>query len=466
MGVNKSVFISHSSKDFLLADRILQIFENRELFCWIAPRDIPYGSEWAGAIAQAITQAKVMLFIFTSNSNASTQVVREINLALQNNLLVIPIRFDGDEVNPSLHYYLSTVQWLTLDREHVVEEALSLCDKIKSFVENGSDSLVGSAMADHGFGIDVDINLDDQLDAMFDELTQNPEQQVQPVSPFRKKMLDRVCQRVLESTHMERNGDYYERPETCDRDDVSDRFFSLREENATIKVFLVRKEIDPRTLTQQFAVEELPCSREVHEDGSSYASFDLNRVDREGNPLIELIFPKGQQMTLINMGFVDDAVSLSNKPMVKEWTLLSNEDMDTAAKRYPVNAHGRNIIIDPECCQTMQRKKYYDKQNQKWIHYIEVVPYKRYFSFRVQADGISQARKIDIAYGYYKGRYGLQRNILEAAQWFEETDTPEAHYYLGRIFTEDPLLKDPDDARYYLEKALAGGELRAQTYLS
>ena len=55
--------------------------------------------------------------------------------------------------------------------------------------------------------------------------------------------------------------------------------------------------------------------------------------------------------------------------------------------------------------------------------------------------------------------------MLKAAEFFEKSGTPEAHYYLGRIFLKDPLLGDPEDARYYLTLALEGGEERARELL-
>ena len=45
------VFISHSSKDKKLADRICDELEERGISCRIAPRDITPGKEWAGEIS-------------------------------------------------------------------------------------------------------------------------------------------------------------------------------------------------------------------------------------------------------------------------------------------------------------------------------------------------------------------------------------------------------------------------------
>ena len=75
------VFISHSSIDKAIADKLCEALEAKGLKCWIAPRDIAAGSEWAAAISEAISETKVMLLVYSHNSAQSTQVPKEINLA-------------------------------------------------------------------------------------------------------------------------------------------------------------------------------------------------------------------------------------------------------------------------------------------------------------------------------------------------------------------------------------------------
>ena len=73
--------------------------------CWIAPRDVPAGSEWAEAIIDAIEHAIVMVLIFSTHSNESRQVRREIELAVSRGLTIMPIRSKAraDQVDGQLH---------------------------------------------------------------------------------------------------------------------------------------------------------------------------------------------------------------------------------------------------------------------------------------------------------------------------------------------------------------------------
>ena len=65
------VFISHSTKDKAIADAVCAALEAGKIKCWIAPRDIIPGDKWASAIVEAIDNSRIMLLIFSHNSNNS-----------------------------------------------------------------------------------------------------------------------------------------------------------------------------------------------------------------------------------------------------------------------------------------------------------------------------------------------------------------------------------------------------------
>ena len=106
------VFISYSSKDKSVADAACALLEARGIRCWMAPRDILPGSEWGAAIINAIGAAKVMVLIYTSSSNASPQVRREVERAVARGLHVIPFRVEDVPMSPALEYFISTPHWL------------------------------------------------------------------------------------------------------------------------------------------------------------------------------------------------------------------------------------------------------------------------------------------------------------------------------------------------------------------
>lgn len=54
------VFISYSSKNKTAADAICHLLEDNDIKCWMAPRDIPAGTEYGDLIDSAIKEAHVV----------------------------------------------------------------------------------------------------------------------------------------------------------------------------------------------------------------------------------------------------------------------------------------------------------------------------------------------------------------------------------------------------------------------
>ncbi len=106
------VFISYSSKDKSIADAVCSILEKEQIRCWIAPRDIMPGVPFAEAIIDNIKASKVFLLIFSSNSNQSHQVSKEVERAVHHGISIIPLRIEDVPMSKQLEFYVSNVHWL------------------------------------------------------------------------------------------------------------------------------------------------------------------------------------------------------------------------------------------------------------------------------------------------------------------------------------------------------------------
>jgi hypothetical protein len=106
------VFISHSHEDKPAADAACAALEARGIRCWIAPRDIDPGQDWAASIVEAIRGAQIMLLVFSRHANQSAQVKREVERAASSGKAILPLRIDDVLPEAALEYYLSTPHWL------------------------------------------------------------------------------------------------------------------------------------------------------------------------------------------------------------------------------------------------------------------------------------------------------------------------------------------------------------------
>jgi hypothetical protein len=128
------VFISYSSKDKPIADAICAKIEIAGIRCWIAPRDIAPGEDWPNAVTQAISQSRVMVLVFSAYSNSSEDVSRELFLAANSRLVIIPFKIENIEPEPGKQYYLARTHWLDAINPPTKEQIRELIDCVKANV--------------------------------------------------------------------------------------------------------------------------------------------------------------------------------------------------------------------------------------------------------------------------------------------------------------------------------------------
>lgn len=128
------VFISHSTRDKAIADRITSFLEANAIRCWIAPRDIRPGRDWAEAIVEAIGESKLMVLIFSESANTSPQISREISVASNHDVPVIPFRIENVEPSKKLQYYLSTPHWIDAFQPSIADNLAYLTSSIRSML--------------------------------------------------------------------------------------------------------------------------------------------------------------------------------------------------------------------------------------------------------------------------------------------------------------------------------------------
>lgn len=125
------VFISYSSVDKTAADTVCSILEQNGLSCWIAPRDITPGLDFAEAIIDGIKSSKLFILVYSSNSNNSKQVIREVDRAVHLGLPVINLRLEDVPLSKQLEYYLSSVHWLDAKTPPLEEHINKLSGVVK-----------------------------------------------------------------------------------------------------------------------------------------------------------------------------------------------------------------------------------------------------------------------------------------------------------------------------------------------
>ena len=111
-GMVAPVFISYASQDTAVANSIVEGLESQGLKCWIAPRDVKPGAEYADAIVRAINDAKAIVLVMSGAAVASAHVGREVERAASKHKRIIAFKIDAAPLSTAFEYFLSQSQWI------------------------------------------------------------------------------------------------------------------------------------------------------------------------------------------------------------------------------------------------------------------------------------------------------------------------------------------------------------------
>ena len=164
------VFISYSSKDKLAADAVCASLEAAKIRCWIAPRDILPGLDWAESIEGAITKSKLLILIFSSYSNNSKQIAREISLAFNSEVTVIPFRIEDIEPKGAMKYYLLNTHWQDALTKPLENHIKKLVEIVSTFIGKKIDEFKEESKLNY----DMSKELKEQQSHEYKESEQKP----------------------------------------------------------------------------------------------------------------------------------------------------------------------------------------------------------------------------------------------------------------------------------------------------
>lgn len=136
------IFISHSSKDAEIANQICEFLEGKGKKCFLAPRDIRPGKEYAEEIVNGIDSSSAMILVMSENSNHSPHVLREVERAVSKAVPILAYKIEDVELSKSLEYFLMTHQWSEAKQKPdfseiwefvcAKEKTADMCDKEQS----------------------------------------------------------------------------------------------------------------------------------------------------------------------------------------------------------------------------------------------------------------------------------------------------------------------------------------------
>jgi hypothetical protein len=105
------VFVSYAVEDKGIADALVATLEANGIKCWIAPRDVLPGVDYAEALVDAIGNSSLMILVLSSSSNNSPHVRREVERAAQK-IPILTFRIDATPPSRPMKFFIGGWGWL------------------------------------------------------------------------------------------------------------------------------------------------------------------------------------------------------------------------------------------------------------------------------------------------------------------------------------------------------------------
>jgi TIR domain len=176
------VFLSYSSSDARLVQRLIESLNRAGHTVWVDRRRILGGAEWAGEIVDAIEGAAAVLVALSPGSMESDHVRKELALAVEAKKLIVPVWIERTAVSKKLRYYLADIQQIDLASDFDVGLA-ALLDALTPIVQGKLDSILS----------DPQLTTRKKIDAWIKARTQHKE-------PDEIRM-DRLAEQIQELTN-------------------------------------------------------------------------------------------------------------------------------------------------------------------------------------------------------------------------------------------------------------------------
>ena len=122
------IFISHSSADAEAAANICETLERHGSKCFIAPRDIRSGREYAEELLDGIDLSSAMILLMSENANHSPHVLREVERAVSKGIPILVYKLEDVTLTKSMEYFLMTHQWINARSDDSFVDILRFAD--------------------------------------------------------------------------------------------------------------------------------------------------------------------------------------------------------------------------------------------------------------------------------------------------------------------------------------------------
>ncbi len=92
-------------------------------------------------LIESLNQSRLMVLVFSANSNESPQVIREVERAVNKGIPIIPFRIEDVIPSKSMEYFVSSSHWLDAMTPPLEKHLQRLGETVELFLNKGHEAL-------------------------------------------------------------------------------------------------------------------------------------------------------------------------------------------------------------------------------------------------------------------------------------------------------------------------------------
>jgi hypothetical protein len=133
--MSKKIYLCYAPADLEAAEGVLKALEGAGIRCWLKSRDLADKKASKKNVEKAIKNAAVMVVVFTNNTNQVVDLGSDMNIALNADLKIVPLRMTGAEPERVMQYYLADTQWLDISMPLDSTQTAMLVETVKDALQ-------------------------------------------------------------------------------------------------------------------------------------------------------------------------------------------------------------------------------------------------------------------------------------------------------------------------------------------
>jgi len=141
----RDIFVSTSKDDKNISKKLVSKLESEGYSCYVLPRN-----DSSGKPEKLISESKIFLLILSSGAEKSEQVAKQLKIAVENNLNIIPFRAGKTENNLGMQYMLDELEWVDAYEDGFNEAYDILLEIIEEITQDKKTKPVKKTNSDNG----------------------------------------------------------------------------------------------------------------------------------------------------------------------------------------------------------------------------------------------------------------------------------------------------------------------------